>query len=99
MTSCSVLRSSDRSATICFGRTISPLKCLRRFISVGIEPEYFFLPVEVGRLTDPRLVADLRNRRSLFALRDDEHVLRVRNVGPRSEDLLASIRFRVSSSQ
>ena len=36
------------------------------------------LPVEIGRLADPRLAADLRNRPPVFALLDDERLLRVR---------------------
>jgi len=40
----------------------------------------FLLPVEIGRLADPCLAADLSHRRSFLALLDDERLLRVREL-------------------
>ena len=42
------------------------------------QPGILLLPIKVGCLADPGLPADLRNRRSIFALIDDERHLRVR---------------------
>ena len=44
------------------------------------QPGILLLPVEVGRLADPGLAADLSNRRALVALLDDERLLRVREI-------------------
>src|SRR3546814_823157 len=40
----------------------------------------FSFPIEVGRLADPRLPADLRHRRPVLVLLDDEPLLRVRGL-------------------
>src|SRR3546814_2085956 len=38
------------------------------------QPRVLLLPVEVGRLTDPRLAADLSDWRSFLTLLDDERL-------------------------
>ncbi len=40
----------------------------------------FFLPIEVGRLADPRLAADLGNRHTFITLLQNERLLGVRKL-------------------
>ncbi len=78
MTSCNISRSSVRSATIFFSRPFSSSSC---FNHLGRQQAgILFLPVEVGCLADAYLAADLGKRRALFALLDDERLLRVRKL-------------------
>jgi hypothetical protein len=56
----------------------SSSSCFSRRISVGSGPSYFILPIEVGRLADPGLPADLRHRHAIIALLQDERPLRLR---------------------
>ena len=44
------------------------------------QPAIPLFPIEVGRLADPRLAADLSDRRSFLVLLDDERLLRVREL-------------------
>jgi transposase len=46
MTSCSISRSSVRSATIFFNRLFSSSSCFSRFISVGNSPAYRFFQLK-----------------------------------------------------
>ena len=92
MTSCSISRSKVRSATIFFNRLFSSSSAFSRRISSGSKPPYrvrrvnsppdcsliLLTPVEVGRLADPRLVADLGHRRAFLALPQDKRLLRLR---------------------
>ena len=51
-----------------------PSATVKRFIRIASGRGYLLT------LADPRLTADLRNRRSVFALLDDERLLRVREI-------------------
>ena len=75
---------------------------------VGQQPAIALLPVEVGRLTDPCLAADLRNRRSFLALLQGERLSRasvnfdafiVLSSSPSREMLAENSSFKRSSSQ
>ena len=63
-----------------FKRPFSSSSSRSRFISLGIMPAYFFFQLEVGRLTDPCLPADIRHRRAFLTLADDERFLGVREL-------------------
>ena len=52
------------------------LQCLQPAHLVRQQTSIPFFPVEVGRLTDPGLAADLRNRRAFLALLQDERLSR-----------------------
>jgi len=89
-----ISRSSVRSATIFFSRAFSSSSGFSRRISFGSKPPYRVwransppdclqtrrTPVEVGRLTDPGLAADLCDRRAFLALLQDERLLRRREL-------------------
>ncbi|ANW02962.1 hypothetical protein LMTR13_25175 [Bradyrhizobium icense] len=71
MTSCSISRSSGRSASIFFRRVFSSSSCFSRFISEGISPAYFFFLLKYG-LADARLATNLGHRRAVLTLLEDE---------------------------
>ena len=58
--------------------TVLILKGLQPTHFVWQQPAVSLLPVEVSRLTDPRLAADLRDRRAFLALLQDKRLLRLR---------------------
>jgi hypothetical protein len=82
MASCNISRSSVRSATIFLSRLFSSSSAFNWGISSGNNPTYFarrvndpldhslilLNPVEVRRLTDTGLAADLRNRNTAIVL-------------------------------
>ncbi len=61
-----------------FQATVLVLKRLQPPHLVRQQPAIPLLPVEIGRLADPRLAADLGHRRALIALLQDERLLRLR---------------------
>ena len=84
------------------------LKCLQPAHLVRQQTSIPFFPVEVGRLTDPGLAADLRNRRAFLALLQDERLSRasvnfdafiVLRSSPSQGRLAENSSFKRSSSQ
>ena len=85
-----ISRSRVRSATIFLSLLFSPSSAFSRRISSGSSPPYrvcrvnsppdcsliLLTPVEVGRLADPCLAANLGHRRAFLALPQDERLSR-----------------------